>query len=165
MEFLSRGIGALRTVIATLFFSGYAPLAPGTVGSAVTAVGYYLLCSSLGTVAWVVVLVVAFLVAVTTAESAARMWGHDPGRVVIDEAVGYLATVAFLPHGWVTAAVGFVVFRFFDIVKPPPVRMLERLPGGWGIVLDDVGAGIYGQLAIRIGLALAGSSLGTMGAV
>jgi phosphatidylglycerophosphatase A len=159
LELFTRGISALRTATATLLFSGYAPIAPGTAGTAVTAVLYYLFCSSLGTLGWIAVLTTVTLVAVAAAGSAERLWGKDPGRVVIDEAAGYLVTVAFLPHGWMTAVIGFFVFRFFDIVKPAPVRKLEDLPGGWGVVFDDVGAGIYGQLFIRLGLLLTGASL------
>ena len=159
MELFTRGITVLRTAIATLFFSGYAPIAPGTAGTAVTAVGYYLFCSSFGWLEWIAVLTIVTLVGVATAGSAERDWGKDPGRVVIDEAAGYLVTVAFLPHGWKTAVIGFFVFRFFDILKPAPVRKLEELPGGWGVVFDDVGAGIYGQLFIRLGLLLTGISL------
>jgi len=94
-------------------------------------------------------------VAVVTAGAEARALGNDdPGPVVIDEAAGFLFTVAFLPHGlWVTV-VGFLLFRVLDIIKPPPARQLEALHGGWGIVLDDVAAGIMGNLLLHAGLAL-----------
>ena len=140
-------------MIATLFYSGYAPIAPGTAGTAVVAVLYwlvFLLISPLDTVGWCVVLAIAFAVGVYTADRAAPEWGKDPGQVVIDEGVGFLFTVALLPTGAWTAIVGFFVFRAFDIFKPPPARQLEALPGGWGIVVDDVIAGIYGNLAIRL---------------
>lgn len=136
-------------------YSGYAPIAPGTAGSAVTAVAYYYLGASLGTLAWVVLVATVTAVSVAASEVMSREWGKDPGRVVADEAAGYLVTVALLPHGFWTAVAGFVVFRVFDIVKPPPVRQLESLPGGWGIVADDVAAGVYGNLLIRAGLWLA----------
>lgn len=89
------------------------------------------------------------------AEARAR-GREDPGPVVIDEAAGYLFTVAWLPHGPWTAAAGFVLFRVLDILKPPPARQLERIPGGWGIVLDDVAAGVIGHLLLRAAWALAG---------
>ena len=79
----------------------------------------------------------------------ARM-GKDPGCVVVDEGIGFFVTVAFLPAGWWTAIAGFFVFRALDIVKPPPARQMEALPGGWGIVADDVMAGIYGNLILRL---------------
>ena len=142
----------LRKLVATLFFSGYAPIAPGTAGSAATAIFYYFFCSSLGVATWLIVLVTIFSIAVYTAQEMEREWGKDPGRVVVDEAVGFLATVAFLPHSLWMALVGFFVFRALDITKPPPARRLEDLPGGWGIVVDDVVAGIYGNVLIRIGM-------------
>lgn len=124
------------------------------------AVAYYLLGAALETAAWGVLLLVVFAVAVYTAGSMARAVGReggdheDPGVVVIDEAIGYLVTVAALPHGFWTAVAGFFLFRLLDIVKPPPCRWLEKLPGGWGIVLDDVAAGVYGQLILRLVIAL-----------
>jgi phosphatidylglycerophosphatase A len=118
----------------------------------VAAIGYFFFCASLGVVGWLVVLTAAFFIGVYTAGSMAREWGEDPGPVVIDEGVGFLTTVALLPHGAWMAAAGFLLFRALDIVKPPPVRQCERLPGGWGIVVDDLVAGIYGNLLIRAGL-------------
>ena len=145
---------SLKKLIATLFFTGYAPLAPATVGSALVAVIYFFLFSSLEVVGWILVLTTVFFVGVYTAQGMEREWGKDPGRVVIDEAVGYLVTVAFLPHSLGLAIAGFFVFRILDIAKPPPARQLERLPGGWGIVVDDVVAGVYGNLLLRVGVEL-----------
>jgi phosphatidylglycerophosphatase A len=143
----------LNRLIATLFFSGYAPIAPGTAGTAVVAVLYwlfFLVSPPLGVVGWFVVLLVAFAVGVYTADKAAPEWGKDPGQVVVDEGVGFLFTVALLPTDIWTVIVAFFVFRVLDIIKPPPARQLEALPGGWGIVVDDVVAGIYGNLLIRL---------------
>tara|TARA_Y100000588_G_scaffold385585_1_gene479253 strand:- start:1681 stop:2169 length:489 start_codon:yes stop_codon:yes gene_type:complete len=142
----------IKKLVATLGFSGYAPIAPGTAGSAVTAIIYYFFCSSLGVAAWLAVLALTFFVAVYTAQAMVGEWGKDPGAVVVDEGVGFLVTVAFLPHGLWTAVVGFFVFRALDIIKPQPARRLEDLPGGWGIVMDDVIAGVYGNVLMRIGM-------------
>jgi len=98
----------------------------------------------------------SFAVAVYTAGVMARDWGPDPGPVVIDELVGYLVSVAFLPHSIWIAVAGFFLFRAFDIVKPPPARRLERLPGGWGIVMDDVAAGLYCQLILWAAITVGG---------
>lgn len=152
-------LGLGRKLLATVGFAGYAPVAPGTAGSAVCAVLYYFFCSSLGVAGWVLVLTAVFFVGVWAADGAARAWGKDPSRVVVDEAVGLLFTVAFLPHGFWTAVAGFCLFRVFDIAKPPPIRRLEKLPGGWGIVADDVLAGIYGHLALRAAWQLTGWAL------
>jgi len=145
---------ALR-IVATVCYSGYVPVAPGTAASAVTAVAHYYLCGSVGLAGWGAILLVGFAVAVYAAGAMAQEWGKDPRRVVIDEAIGYLVTVALLPHGAWTAVLGFLAFRVFDVVKPPPIRRLEELPGGWGIVLDDVLAGVYGNLVIRAGILIA----------
>jgi phosphatidylglycerophosphatase A len=142
VDFLNKALG-------TVFYSGYAPLAPGTAGSAVVALLYYCFAAQLEAVGWVAVLAIGFVVAVYTAGALAGEWGDDPGRVVIDEAAGFLVTVAFLPHSFWMAVGGFFIFRVLDILKPPPARQLEALPGGWGIVLDDVAAGIYGNLILR----------------
>ncbi|MEE2831643.1 MAG: phosphatidylglycerophosphatase A [Candidatus Latescibacterota bacterium] len=138
-----------------MLFSGRAPIAPGTTGSAVTAVAWFVFGSSLTPLVWVLLLVGVTAVAVVTAGAEARALGRqDPGPVVIDEAAGFLFTVAFLPHGLWTTLAAFVLFRILDIIKPPPARQLEALHGGWGIVLDDVAAGIMGNLLLRAGLAL-----------
>ncbi len=128
-------------------------MASGTVGTALVAVLYwlfFLFSPPLELIGWLIVLVVAFAVGVYTADKAAPEWGKDPGQIVVDEGVGFLFTVALLPTDAWTLIVGFFVFRALDIVKPPPARQLESLPGGWGIVVDDVIAGIYGNLILRV---------------
>ena len=128
-------------------------MASGTVGTALVAVLYwlfFLFSPPLELLGWLIVLVVAFAVGVYTADKAAPEWGKDPGQVVVDEGVGSLFTVALLPTDAWTLIVGFFIFRALDIVKPPPARQLESLPGGWGIVVDDVIAGIYGNLILRV---------------
>lgn len=74
----------------------------------------------------------------------------DPSFVVIDEVAGQLLTLVGAAGGWKSLLAGLILFRAFDIAKPPPLRWLERLPGGWGIMLDDVGAGIYALIVIRL---------------
>jgi|TARA_B100001094_G_C18120093_1_gene766361 phosphatidylglycerophosphatase A len=142
----------LRTV-TTLFFSGYSPIAPGTAGTAVVALLYVIFSSwieSMGFLAWLFVLITTSAVAIYTSDLMSREWGKDPGRIVIDEGVGFLFTVAFLPVGIATAVAGFFVFRALDIFKPPPARQIEALSGGWGIVADDIVAGIYSNIILRI---------------
>jgi phosphatidylglycerophosphatase A len=99
----------------------------------------------------------AVLVGIPAATQVARAAGlKDPQFVVIDEVAGQWITLLFAPVAWKTVLAGFILFRGFDIVKPPPVRQLERLPEGTGIVVDDVAAGVYGlvvlQLLIRFGI-------------
>jgi phosphatidylglycerophosphatase A len=135
--------------VATGAYVGFAPVAPGTCGSIVGLAVFYAVRhrGSMSLEAAAVVLLVA--VGVWSAAEAERHFGRvDPGPVVIDEVVGMLITLAFVPVNVAGAIVGFLVFRFLDVVKPWPARRLERLPGGWGIVFDDVMAGLYGNLAM-----------------
>jgi len=134
---------------------GYAPVAPGTFGTLAGIPAYYLMAalSPAGYAAtWAVLLTVSFW----AADRAGRIYGiADDGRIVIDELVGYLVTVAFLPFSWPAVILGFLLFRFFDIVKLPPASWFDRSwKNGFGVVLDDVAAGIYAAAALRICLAI-----------
>jgi phosphatidylglycerophosphatase A len=134
-------------VVATVLGVGFAPLAPGTCGTA-AAVGLAWALASLAPSTYALATLAVTLAGVAAAQRAARVWGtHDDRRIVIDEVAGYLVTVLAVDrsNGWALAA-GFVVFRVLDIAKPPPIRSLERLPGGWGVMLDDVGAGVVGAI-------------------
>jgi phosphatidylglycerophosphatase A len=140
----------LALLIATCGHVGYVPIAPGTAGSAV-ALPLLWVVRSAGS-ATVEVAVVAALAAagVWSAGVAERHLGRtDPGAVVIDEVVGMLITLLLLPVGLAGALAGFFVFRLLDIVKPWPAGRLERLPGGIGVMADDVMAGAYGYLVTR----------------
>lgn len=144
-------------LLATGFFSGYVPVAPGTAGTAAAMVPYLVasyLTPGFGVLPWVLFLALITGVAVYTASEGERAWGSDPGPVVIDEFVGFYVTVAFLPLSPGLGVAGFFIFRVLDILKPPPVRASEKLPRGWGVVMDDVIAGIYGNLLIRAGMSL-----------
>ncbi len=147
-------MNSLAKAIATALGAGYSPVAPGTCG---TVVAVPLAWALARTPLWLFLVITlgVTLIGVWAAATADRAWGtHDSGRIVIDEVAGYLVTVALVDRtSWIPLAVGFVVFRFFDIVKPPPVRWLdENLPGGWGVVLDDVAAGVMGA-AVMFALA------------
>ena len=102
-----------------------------------------------GLSAWIVSLTALFFVGVHAASAGESAWGSDPPYVVIDEAVGFWATVFLLPPSVELGIAGFFLFRALDIVKPPPARQSEALPGGWGVVMDDLVAGIYGNLILR----------------
>ena len=84
-----------------------------------------------------------------------RQFGDDPPIVVIDEVVGMWITLLLLPKSIILSVAGFILFRIFDIIKPPPARNLEALKNGWGIMLDDVMAGIYGNLVLQVLVKLA----------
>jgi phosphatidylglycerophosphatase A len=140
--------------IATAGGAGYVPIAPGTAGTAV-AVPLAWLMSDLTLVSYLAVTLAVTLVGIAAAHVADEAWGtHDSGRIVIDEVAGYLVTMAFVSrHDWVALLIGFVVFRVLDVVKPPPARAVDRsMPGGPGVVLDDVVAGLYGAGLMVLGM-------------
>ena len=142
-------------LLATWFGCGYSPIAPGTVGSLAAVVIAWLswrggLTNSLGNF-WFLGLSLVFLhPAILSAGMVASESGRkDPQIVVIDEVVGQWLTLAGARHfNWLTFVLAFALFRLFDIWKPPPIRLIERIPGGAGIVLDDMMAGVYGALVL-----------------
>lgn len=132
--------------VATAGGAGYSPIAPGTCGTAV-AVPLTWALSHLSLWAFLGVSVGVTIIGIWAASVADRSWGtHDSGRIVIDEVAGYMVTMLFVDRtNWVLLVLGFVIFRVFDIVKPFPVRWLDRhVSGGTGVVLDDVATGMYG---------------------
>jgi len=142
----------VAVLIATAGGAGYAPVAPGTAGSAVGFVIYLL--TRHWPASWQIALLAGItIVGVWACHEAARHFGRkDPGQAVIDEVAGQLVTLYFTGAGLPAAVFGFLVFRALDIVKPWPARSFERLPGGIGIMADDVMAGIYANLALRLAL-------------
>ena len=141
--------------VATGAYVGKIPLAPGTFGSLWGLPAAYLL-SGLSTPVAVASTGLFILMAIATAHRAVRLLGReDPGCVVIDEIAGMMVTLLAIPFHPGTAAIGFVLFRLLDIMKPFPIRVLERrIPGGAGVVLDDVAAGIMANLLLRVGFAI-----------
>ena len=137
----------LGVFIATCAHVGYAPVAPGTFGSAVGLVVYYLVRRQASTAVELGAIALILVVGLWSATEAEHHFGGiDPGPVVIDEVIGMLITLAFHAVNVAGAIVGFFIFRVLDVVKPWPARRLELLPGGFGVVLDDVMAGVYGNL-------------------
>ena len=144
-------MGLLARLLSTVAYIGYLPIAPGTWGSAAGLAVYAAVRVTAGPVAELAVVVGLLAVGVWSATVTGHEMGdEDPGPVVIDEVVGMLVTLLWLPVGMTGAIAGFVLFRLFDIVKPFPARQFEQLPGGWGVMFDDVMAGIYGNLALRL---------------
>jgi phosphatidylglycerophosphatase A len=140
----------LAILIATAGGAGYAPIAPGTAGSAVGIAIYLLTMRWPGS--WQIALVVAVAVVGTWAghRAAPHFGKHDPGPVVIDEVAGQLLTLLLSGAGVLGAIGGFFLFRALDIVKPWPAGRLEALPGGVGIMADDLMAGLYGLLIVQL---------------
>ena len=143
--------------IATGFGSGYSPIAPGTAGALLAMLiwwGYSLLfshCISIPVLTFIVIVVFTFA-GVWSSSVVEQYWGVDPSRVVVDEMVGTWIALLAVPEGahWGYMLAAFVLFRFFDIVKPLGVRKMESLPSGFGIMADDILAGIYGFIVIYL---------------
>ena len=140
----------LAKTIWTGFGLGLSPVAPGTFG---TLLGVLIAWLAPGPL-WVYAIAVS-LVSVPLAASAERTDGKDPGSFVLDEVAGYLLAMCFLPRTWPAMGAAFVAFRVFDIFKPWPVKRLEKAPGGWGVLLDDLMAGVYAHFVVRLTLILA----------
>ena len=140
----------LAILISTAGFLGYAPIAPGTVGS-LAGLALWVAVRAAGTPGLELAIILAVTgVGVWSSAVAERHFRTtDPGPVVIDEVAGMLVTLAFTGPNWTGALAGFFVFRLFDIVKPYPASRLERLPGGVGIMADDLMVGVYANLVLR----------------
>ncbi len=145
---------ALVKAIATFFFIGeVVPVAPGTAGS-FAALLLYLALPPQGAVTFLVFAGVTAL-GVWAAGAAEKVFGRkDPHQVVIDEVAGLFFVYWGLPWDPLTLVAGFVLYRLMDVIKPFPARRLEHLPGGWGIMLDDLVAGLYAQGLVRLGYGL-----------
>jgi phosphatidylglycerophosphatase A len=148
-------------LVATFFGTGLLHPGPGSWGSAATVLLWWLLSRwinpTLQPAATMLLAAVAIMIGIPAATYMARATGlKDPQFVVIDEVAGQLISLFAVPVSWKSLLLGFILFRGFDIVKPPPVRQLEHLREGIGIVLDDVGAGLYAlaimQVALHFGL-------------
>ena len=143
------------TLVATFFGVGRLRPGPGTWGSAAALLIWATVARwTVVDMQWVVLVGLALLAiaaGIPAATRLARAWQQkDPQSVVIDEVAGQWITMLFVPVSWKTLLVGFILFRAFDILKPPPVRQLERLPEGTGIVLDDIAAGLYALLVMQL---------------
>ena len=143
----------LAVFIATVGYCGYFPFAPGTVGSAAGLIVYLLVWWAQSTAVEVGLIVGLFAAGVWAGTTAERYFGGiDPGPIVLDEVVGMLITLAFIPVGPSGAIAGFVLFRIFDVIKPFPAGRLERLHGGLGVMADDAMAAVYANLSLRLAL-------------
>lgn len=144
IHFLSLGFG-----------SGLTPYAPGTFGT-LAAIPLYLLLQPLPVSLYLWVILAAFVIGIPLCAQTAKAMGvHDHGAIVWDEIVGYLITMIAVPLHWYWIVAGFLLFRFFDIVKPWPIKWIDaRVSGGLGIMLDDVLAGIFSLIGLHLLLRL-----------
>jgi phosphatidylglycerophosphatase A len=144
---------SLSKILAVFFGLGLVPVLPGTFASAAATLLHVGFLRGLSVPAYSLLVAGLFFLGVAVSGSTAAALGRlDPGCIVIDEVCGQLIALAFLPPGWLPAGLAFALFRFFDIIKPGPIRRLERLPGGWGIMADDVGAGFAAAALTRLAL-------------
>jgi phosphatidylglycerophosphatase A len=144
----SRG-DRLACLVAAIGPCGFFPVAPASFASLVLAAGYVLL-PPWGAVADGVTIAAVTPLAIWAAGRAERIWGHDARRIVVDEGAGMAMTLFALPPGPLVALAAFFAFRVFDVLKPFPGRRAEGLPGGYGVVMDDLVAGIYANLTVRL---------------
>ena len=145
------------TLLATFFGIGLLRPGPGSWGSATTVLLWWLAARTIAP-AWqaaaaALLAALVVVIGIPAATLVSRASGlKDPQFVVIDEVAGQLITLIAVPVAWQSLLLGFILFRAFDIVKPPPVRQLEHLSEGYGIVLDDVGAGLYALALMQVAL-------------
>ena len=144
-------MNGLIRLLATFFGLGYFPVAPGTVGTAGGVLIFWLERTGSFPLK-VLILLIVTLIGIPVADRADKSWGtHDNGRIVIDEVAGYLLGVLIFPFSWKIALAGFVVFRFFDILKIFPANVVDKkLGGGAGVMLDDLVSGFYTLVVLLI---------------
>lgn len=140
VHFLSLGLG-----------SGLSPFAPGTTGT-LLAVLLYIPLATLSMWSYIIVLVVGSVLGIyLCGETSKKLGGHDDPAIVWDEFLGYWVTMLFAPAGWIWIVVGFVLFRLFDIWKPWPISVIDhKVKGGFGIMLDDLVAGVYALVVLQL---------------
>lgn len=142
-----------KTIIffATGFYTGYAPIAPGTIGTLLgIPIGFFLSKSSI--INQLLLFSISFFIFSKIAGKAEEYLGKkDAGQIVCDEAVGFVVSMFFIPYTIFNIIIVFFLFRFFDILKPFPIRMIDqKIKNGYGVVLDDVLAGVYANIAFSL---------------
>lgn len=140
--------GFFTRAFASALFTGYAPIASGTVASAL-ALAIYFIPGFEGPYIIMPACFIAFLAGIRSADAMEAYYGHDPSEVTIDEVVGMWLSLFLLPKSVVLAVAAFFLFRLFDIIKPYPAAKFDKLEGGFGIMMDDVIAGFYTNLVLH----------------
>lgn len=147
---MCKGNRTFFLLLATGFGSGYSPFAPGTAGT-VVGIGFFWCFSKFSPLLYLATVIAFIFLAAWIADGAEKILQQKDARpIVIDEIAGMLVTMLWIPFSVINAGIGFFLFRLFDIVKPFPAGWFDRkISGGWGIVLDDVMAGIYANLILQ----------------
>ncbi len=148
----------IAKIIATSFGFGFAPVAPGTFGAIFGCIIVWILSLS----GWInvspmnlniilIILTIIFLLlGIWSTNELESEWGHDPGKIVMDETIGLWISCLFIPMTWTNLILAFILFRFFDILKPLGIKYFESWKGGYGVMFDDVVAGIYANIILQI---------------
>jgi phosphatidylglycerophosphatase A len=142
----------IHRLISTCLGIGYIPKGGGTVAALVCCIAWYFAWRGGNDPFWLPLLITSGLLflGVYSAGKVEAAWGKDSYRVVIDEVVGMCLTLLFVPVRWPYLLIGLLLFRFFDIAKPLFIRKMENLDGGWGVMMDDVLAGVYANLLLQL---------------
>ncbi len=139
----------LKIILGTFFYTGFAPFAPATFTSLFALSLPYLLQGF--PFYYIIITILTLFGGVQIATDLERIWGKDARRITIDEVLGILITFLFIhPINWKVLLVGFLLFRFFDIIKLPFIKRAQRIEGGWGVMLDDLMSGIISNIGLRI---------------
>ena len=139
-------------LISTCLGIGYTPKGGGTIAALVCCIAWYFAWTGGNEHFWEQASVTAllFAIGVWSANKVEDKWGVDSSKVVIDEVAGMCLTLLFIPVRWQYLAIGLALFRFFDIAKPLYIRKMEQLDGGWGVMMDDMLAGLYSNLVLQV---------------
>lgn len=140
----------LIKLISSVFFVGYSPYAPGTIGT-LAGLGLYWVLSRHSFGLYFLIIGLLFIAGILIGKKAEEVYKKkDCRKFVLDEVFGILIALAIVPFGLFYIITGFILFRIFDILKPFPAKSLEKLPYGWGVMLDDAAAGIYANLSLQL---------------
>jgi phosphatidylglycerophosphatase A len=146
-------VGFLTRAFASGLFSGYSPVASGTVGSAV-GLAFYAIPGFEQLYVILPLCLLVFLLGVKASESMEKVYGDDPAEVTIDEVLGMWISLILLPKRILVAVLAFLIFRVLDIVKPYPARRFDNLRGGYGVMLDDVISAVYTNLIVQLAVSM-----------
>ena len=139
-------------LISTCLGIGYTPKGGGTIAALVCCIVWYFAWTGGNEHFWeqALVTVIVLVIGIWSAGKMEAKWGKDSYRIVIDEVAGMCLSLLFIPVRWQYIAIGLLLFRFFDIAKPLYIRKMEQLNGGWGVMMDDLLAGLYSNLALQV---------------
>jgi phosphatidylglycerophosphatase A len=141
----------IHSLFASVIGIGYVGKGGGTLAAIVFCIIWFLLPAGYEKSFWQVVITILILILGTwSAGEVDSIWGKDSSKVVIDEVAGMAITLLFVPHQIIYLLISLIAFRFFDILKPLGIRKLEKLPKGWGVMADDLLAGIYGFAVVQL---------------